>query len=180
MTDQELVVCIQDGDTQAFRVLYDRYFDYAIRTATIIMHHNESYAADVVQETFIRVYQNIHLYHVDRPFKPWFYRILINECNRLLKKNGKVVSVGDFVLQHEESALPETHYFVEYEELYNAIQKLEPHNRVPIILKYLNGFKEKEIADMLEVNINTIKSRLFKGRQKLKGFLQIEREGNNG
>ena len=48
---------------------------------------------------------------------------------------------------------------------------MEDNNRIPIILKYLKGFKESEIADILGININTIKSRLFKGRQKLKNVI---------
>ncbi len=177
MKDSELVLQIQNGDQQAFRNLYDLYFDYAIRAATIVMNHNESHAADAVQETFIRVYQNIHLYHSDRPFKPWFYKILLNECNRILKRNSKVLRVGKIVENKQYQSNLETQDFVEYEDLYHAIQKLEPHNRIPIVLKYINGFKEQEIADILEQNVNTIKSRLFKGRQKLKQFLQSEKEG---
>ncbi|RXJ02428.1 RNA polymerase sigma factor [Anaerobacillus alkaliphilus] len=173
MNEQELLKQLQNGNSSAFRELYDFYFDYAIRVATVVMNHNASHAGDAVQETFIRVYQNIHLYQADRPFKPWFYKILLNECNRILKKNSKVVSVGEIIEQaHADEQ------FEEYEDLYQAIQELEPHNRTPIVLKYLNGFKEQEIADILEENLNTIKSRLFKGRQKLKRFLEAKKEAN--
>ncbi|QOY37867.1 RNA polymerase sigma factor [Anaerobacillus isosaccharinicus] len=173
MSDQEIIKQIQSGNDSAFRGLYDLYYDYAIRTATIVMNHNASYAADAVQETFIRVYQNIHLYQSDRPFKPWFYKILLNECNRILKQNSKVVSVGEIIERSQIDPKLE-----DYEDLYEAIQGLESHNRTPIVLKYLNGFKEQEIADILEENVNTIKSRLFKGRQKLKTFLEAKEEAN--
>ena len=175
LNEQEIIKEIKNGSNSAFRNLYDIYFDYAIRVATVVMNNNAAYASDAVQETFIRVYQNIHLYASDRPFKPWFYKILLNECNRILKRNSKVVSVGDISERgqiHSESKL------TEYEDLYEAIQDLEPHNRIPIILKYLNGFKEQEIANILEENVNTIKSRLFKGRQKLKSFLEAKEEAN--
>lgn len=178
MSDLEIIKKIQDGNKSAFRDLYDLYFDYAIRVATVVMNNNAMYAADAVQETFIRVYQNIHLYQTDRPFKPWFYKILLNECNRILKKNSKVVSVGEFSERDQSQTELENHQFVEYEDLYDAIRELQSHNRIPIVLKYLNGFKEQEIADILEENLNTIKSRLFKGRQKLKQFLGAKEEAN--
>lgn len=178
LNDQEIIKQIQSGNDSAFRNLYDLYFDYAIRVATVVMNHNDSHAADAVQETFIRVYQNIHLYQADRPFKPWFYKILLNECNRISKKNSNVVSVGEISERQQPQTELDNHQFVEYEDLYHAISELEPHNRIPIVLKYLNGFKDQEIADILEENLNTIKSRLFKGRQKLKIFLEAKKEAN--
>lgn len=178
LSELETIKKIQKGNNSAFRDLYDLYFDYAIRVATVVMNNNASYAADAVQETFIRVYQNIHLYQADRPFKPWFYKILLNECNRILKKNSKVISVGEFSEREQPQTELASRQFVEYEDLYHAIGGLEPHNRIAIVLKYFNGFKEQEIADILEENLNTIKSRLFKGRQKLKKSLEAKKEAN--
>ncbi len=178
LNEADLINQIKNGNNNAFRELYDLYFDYAIRVATVVMHNNATYVADAVQETFIRVYQNIHLYQAERPFKPWFYQILINECNRILKRNSKVISVGEIIERRRSDLEFENHRFVEYEDLYTAIQGLEQHNRIPIILKYLIGFKEQEIAEILSKNVNTIKSRLFKGRQKLKRFLEAKEEAN--
>jgi RNA polymerase sigma-70 factor (ECF subfamily) len=62
--------------------------------------------------------------------------------------------------------------FEEYEDLYKAIESLEDGNRIAITLKYLKGFKEAEIAEILGININTVKSRLFKGRQKLRNIIE--------
>ncbi|WP_205417571.1 RNA polymerase sigma factor [Paraliobacillus quinghaiensis] len=178
LLESEIIERLKSRDQQALRDLYDVYFDYAIRTATIVMNHNNSYAEDAVQETFIKVYQNIHLYHSDRPFKPWFYKILLNECNRILKRNSKVVSVEEVRHEHDQTEETYLHHLLEYEVLYLAIQKLELHNQIPIVLKYLNGFKEQEIAEILDENVNTIKSRLYKGRQKLRKYLEAEKEVN--
>lgn len=175
MSEKDIIKQLQNGNNSAFRDLYDMYFDYAIRIATVAMNNNTSHAADAVQETFIRVYQNINLYELGRPFLPWFYKILLNECNRILKNNSKIVSVGEII---ESGQIETDQPFVQYEDLYQAIGALDQHNRLPIVLKYLNGFKEQEIADILEVNVNTIKSRLFKGRQKLKTFLEKQKEAN--
>lgn len=181
MSDEEIVRRIQDRDSQAFHELYDNYFDFAYRAAKVVMNSQQSYAKDAVQETFIRVYQHIHLFDCNRTFKPWFYKILLNECNRILKKNSGVLSVGmdiNHSVQQNEQTNDKLNHFVEYENLYKAIQHLDENNRIPIILKYLSGFKEQEIAEILGENINTIKSRLFYGRKKLKHFLHCNEEGS--
>ena len=76
----------------------------------------------------------------------------------------------NFEKEHEVIAADEYKY-EKYEELYKAIDCLEDAQRIPIILKYLSGFKEKEIASILGLNVNTVKSRLFKGKQKLKEMM---------
>ena len=60
----------------------------------------------------------------------------------------------------------------DFSHIYEALDSLKDIYRIPIILKYLNGFSEKEIAQALDLNINTVKSRLFQGRQKLKKALE--------
>lgn len=177
MEDAEIIRRIQGGDIQAFHELYDSYFEYAYRVAKAVMNYHHAYAKDAVQETFIRVYRNIHLFDRNKAFKPWFYKILLNECNRILKRNPSIVEL-DIESQLDMQANNELYLFVEYESLYKAIQNLDEPNRIVIILKYLSGFKEQEIAEVLGENVNTIKSRLLKGRKKLKQFLQCDEEGN--
>lgn len=162
---------VKEGDQEAFELLYNKYADYALRVATAITR-SEITAADAVQETFIRVYHYIVDFDLNRPFQPWLYRILINECNRLMKKKGKTVSISDYLENDMSFAKDDIHQFEEYELLYKAIGKLDDINRIPIVLKYLKGFSEAEIAEILAINQNTVKSRLYKGRQKIKKFME--------
>ena len=165
--DDILLQRIRNKDKKAFEVLYDQYADYAMRVATAVTRNSAS-ASDAVQETFIRVYYNIDKFKSGHPFEPWLYKILINECNRILKKGSKVSYISDYIENGLDISREDDHRFEEYEELYRAIGNLDSKFRVPIILKYLKGFKESEIAEIMDSNINTIKSRLLKGRQKLK------------
>ncbi|QGU94875.1 sigma-70 family RNA polymerase sigma factor [Clostridium bovifaecis] len=162
---------IKEGDKHAFADLYNEYAEYALRVAMAVIRNKVS-AADAVQEAFIKVYKNIHSFDLDRSFGPWFYRILINECNRVLSKIPKATDINEYAEEDKSISIKDKYKFEEYENLYKAIQNLEDINRVPIILKYLKGFKEAEIADILETNVNTVKSRLFKGRQKLKNLIE--------
>lgn len=170
-----LMYRVKKGAPGAFAELYNQHAEYALRVATAITR-SEAAAADAVQEAFIRVYKNVNRFDISKPFEPWFYRILVNECNRILKTRSKTVPISNY-LENESRASREDYYkFQEYEELYCAISELEDHNRIPIILKYLKGFKEAEIAQILGVNLNTLKSRLYKGRQKLKKALEKDKK----
>lgn len=175
--DRSLLQDIKRGDQNAFAELYNKYAGYMLRVAMAVTRNKMS-AADAVQESFIRVYKNIDTFDTDKAFEPWLYRILINECNRILGKTSNTIPVDDFLENTLQGAIEDDHKFQEYESLYKAIESLNDENKIPIVLKYLKGFKEKEIAEILGVNVNTIKSRLFKGRQKLKNVLEILEGGN--
>ena len=75
----------------------------------------------------------------------------------------------------EERDLPsetDTYDFDRHGEVYEMVQRLDDQHRIPVILKYLNDVAEKDIADMMELNVNTVKSRLFKARKKLKEWMR--------
>lgn len=165
--DDILLQRIRNHDKKAFEVLYDQYANYATRVA-IAVTGNSAAASDAVQETFIRVYYNIDKFKADKSFEPWLYKILINECYRILKKSSKVKYISDYIETGIDISKEDDYNFEEYEELYSAIEALDSKIRIPIVLKYLKGFKESEIAEILDINVNTLKSRLLKGRQKLK------------
>jgi len=158
---------IQRGNRRAFKQLFDRYSDYAHRTAYAITK-NQHDAADVVQETFIKVYRYAHTFDQNKSFRPWFYRILVNEAKRLFQKLSKdPIQVETDKLEHYYS--PEI--LPDFEYLDQAMDQLNDHERVILVLKYVQLFTEKEIADILELKVNTVKSRLYRARQKLKSIM---------
>lgn len=160
---------------ELFEQLYRLYADRAIRTAAAVT--GSSASADVVQETFIRVYRNLGSYDLSRPFEPWFNRILYNECNRYLKKHAKMVP-SEISEERDLPSESDTYEFDRHGEVYELVQRLDDPHRIPVILKYLNDVAEKDIADMMELNVNTVKSRLFKARKKLKEWMLQNRGGN--
>lgn len=123
-----------------------------------------------MQETYIRVFRNIHQYDASKPFKPWFYRILLNESRRYMKKqNSQAIAIEseallDYVQKQHIEENPS-------DQLDVALWQLHENHRTILVLKYINGFTEREIAEMLQLNINTVKSRLYKARQKLKELI---------
>lgn len=177
MEEQILLKKIKQKDKIAFEELYNLYGAYALRVAAAITG-NTADATDAVQETFIRIYFNIKNFDINKPFKPWLYKILMNECNRILKKRTKMSYISDYIENDLDISQEDSNNFIEYEDLYSGIKDLDIINKIPIILKYLIGFKESEISNILGININTVKSRLFKGRQKLKNILEIHERRN--
>ncbi len=168
---------IRAGDKESFRQFYEAYADYAIRTASAITRSREM-AKDAVQETFIRVYRQISSYNPELPFDPWFYRILTNECLRLLKKESPLSKFEQPDLENDPSFAEKS--FDHLSDLYDTIQSLDDAHRIQLLLKYVKGFTEKEIVDILGLNHNTVKSRLFKGRKRLKEQLDlVEKEGES-
>lgn len=172
--ERELLEKVKNRDKKAFEEIYNMHSDYALRVALVITK-NKANAADAVQETFIRIYKYIDSYDLNKPFKTWFYRILINECNRVLNKNSNIILIDDFkTIDCEKHSKTGDNY----ENLYEAIKNLEDINRIPIVLMYIEGFSEVEISKILNLNINTVKSRLYKGRQKLKKMLTSTNGGD--
>ena len=137
---------IQSGDKDAFRHFYDAYADYAIRTASAITRNREM-AKDAVQETFIRVYRQIESYNPDLPFDPWFYRILTNECMRLLKKDAPYSKFEHPDLENEPSLAEES--FDSLSDLYDVIQSLDDAHRIPLILKYVRVSVKRRLLRFL-------------------------------
>ena len=96
---------------------------------------------------------------------------MTNECLRLLKKESPLTKFEHSDLENDPSLAEQS--FDHLSVLYDTIQSLDDAHRIPLILKYIKGFTEKEIADILELNHNTVKSRLFKGRKRLKEQLDL-------
>lgn len=171
--EKELIKNIINGDEESFKKLYNKHIHKALRTA-IAITKNKEIAKDATQEAFIRVYLYISNFDIEKPFEPWFYRILINECNRLMKKNSKIPLAYKSL---SEKDIKDNSKTEDYSHLYEAVNSLRDIHRIPIILKYLQGFSEKEVAEILGLNLNTLKSRLFQGRKKLKKLLEFENKG---
>ncbi|MDO5844579.1 MAG: sigma-70 family RNA polymerase sigma factor [Methanocorpusculum sp.] len=152
---------MQTGDLQAFDRLYDLLAGRALRTAAGILLSAQD-AADAAQEAFIRVWSNIDSYHPTRPFAPWFYRILINECRRVLKKR-RVFSTLEMIAER-----PAPTEEVAEIEINEALDRLPERQRMAISLKYLSGLSEKDVAKLMHTTQPAVKSLLTRARDTLR------------
>jgi len=170
--DELLIKRYQNGDHAAFKQLYELNAASALRLARVITRE-DGLAADAVQEAFLRAFIYRHKLRQGARFDLWFYRIVVNESRRILGKN-KLHVLSE--IPHDAASAEDSYAFLQYEALYASLEQLPEILRTALGLKYIHGLSEAEIANVLGINKNTVKSRLFQARRKLKTMIQ----GNEG
>ena len=152
-------------------------------SAALRMTRNPADAEDLVQETFLKAYRGYHTFEEGTNLKAWLYRILTNSyINRYRKQSRRPTEVelgeledlylyrrlksgaGDGATRSAEEAVLES--FVD-EDVREAVESLPEHFRMPVLLADVEGFSYKEIADIMDVPIGTVMSRLHRGRKAL-------------
>lgn len=156
------------GDKEALLSLIDenRLNIYRVAKGILI---NEEDIRDAIQNTIIKTFQSINTLKKDEYFKTWLIRILINECNEILRKNKKVLFLDENIDINEKQ---NDNY--ENMDLIKAINFLSEDLRVTITLYYFDDISVKDIANILQVSEGTVKSRLNRGRAKIKEILGEE------
>jgi RNA polymerase sigma-70 factor (ECF subfamily) len=170
--DKELIGRLQSGDLDALGELYDRYRHQIYRTALAITH-DPAAAEDILQECFLRVHRYAHRIDANLPIAPWLYRVTVNLSYTWAKqKPGKNLSIEVFIEQliSPSGHAPDTTVErVELsEKIEQAIDALPFGQKVVVVLYYLNGMNLKEIAEILDCPVGTVKSRLFHARESLR------------
>lgn len=171
--DVELARRSQAGDTEAFDELVTKY-----RTKIFIMVcgrvRNEHDAWDLSQEGFLKAWRSIHQFKGRSSFYTWLYRITVNLTIYSFRRNEEV-ELNDAI----PSSLPGPG--VEYqrteirEQVNAALAKLSPEHRAVVVLKELEDMQYHEIAEVLNVSMGTVMSRLFYGRKRLQSILKALR-----
>ncbi|MGE7090321.1 sigma-70 family RNA polymerase sigma factor [Lysinibacillus sp. NPDC048646] len=134
-------------------------------------------AKDMVQNTFIKCYKNLDSFRFDAQIKTWLYRITINECKDYLKSwNYKMVQVKSFINETAKSILPSTEKTVidnyNNEEIKDTIFSLPKVYREVVYLYYYDSLKTEEIAKVLDIPVNTVKTRLRRAKQRLESMIK--------
>ena len=184
MEDENLLIqhAVQ-GDSSAFNELLGAHESqmYAI---CYRMCGNYNDAQDCLQEAMLRVYKALPTFKSQSSFSTWLYRIAMNACLDELrrKKNRPNTSldalVGEGWSPKSDMETPDEHVIRKERTrvLHAAIQELPEEMRSAIVLRDIQGFSYEEIADMLNVSIGTIKSRISRGREKLREKIMTNAE----
>ena len=181
MDDQTAISHIKQGDLNALESLVNRYQVQAVHAAYLILS-DESLAEDVVQSSFIKAAERIHQFDQQRPFAPWFFRIVINDALKLAKKTTRNISL-DEQLEAPKTRLmrwltdpyPQPEQLVEEEELrtliLDAIENLPPGQRAVIVMRYYLDMSMPDIATESERPLSTIKWWMRDARKRLQKIL---------
>ena len=160
------------GEQEAFGLLVETY-QRPVFALTYRMLGDLSEAEDAAQETFLRAYSRLDQYDPGRKFSTWLFSIANYHCiDRLRKRRVQFVGLDEspvvFSLE-SESAKPEAETLAaeQAEEMQALVNQLEPEYRTPLVLRYWNDCSYQEIADVMDISVAAVKSRLFRARKKL-------------
>ncbi len=178
--DQELVVQLQQGSLEALGDLYDRYRQMVYRTALAISGDTDA-ANDLLQDVFLRLYRFASRIDEERPLEPWLYRMTANLAYTWVKRNRRwyrpLEDLADWLVGSGKNSPSEVIEMQdEWQRVQRAVSSLPLPQRVVVVLYYLNDLSLQEIADILEVPVGTVKSRLHYGRQALRKSLNLSGE----
>lgn len=180
MQELEAIILLKQGDIRGLESLVKEYQVKALRAAYLILRDG-SLAEDVVQSAFLRAYERIGQFDINRPFGPWFFRIVINLAKRTAVQRERNISLEN-VGADEEIALDEiladmnsdAEVIAEQNELHHlvwiALGKLPPAQRAAIIQRYYLDMSENDIAVSSGAPLGTIKWRLHHARQQLRSW----------
>lgn len=188
----DLVQRSKAGDLKAFEELVVMHQKQIYNLAYRMTGNGED-ACDIVQETFLRAFKSIAKFNMNSTFGTWLYRIAANICIDHIRKKKKARVYpfsyqdnpyqrgGELLTQRGESPEEQVERRYERERIQLAINRLPEDHRTVIVLRDIQGKTYKEIADILKLNIGTVKSRINRARLNLKEELKrVEEQKNKG
>lgn len=178
-----LVNRARKGDLAAYDELVKRYQERIYATVYHMTSNHED-ANDIAQESFIKAFQALKSFKGDSSFYTWIYRIAVNKTINFLKqrKNKNHFSLNDIdfnaendpdlvALVSDKTPLRSAGLSELQKKLNEALHRLSEPHRMVVVLHDVQGLSHDEIAEIMDCNIGTVRSRLFYARQQLQGFL---------
>ncbi len=168
--DQLLNACVA-GIEQAQKILYKNYFSFG---KSICLRYSSSRedAEEILNDSFMKVFKNLHKYDRQNPFKAWFRTICVNTSIDYYRRKDKLNY--EFDDQHYEAEYHEPNAFeqISAEEILAQVQKLPPSYRTVFLMYAVDGYSHKEIADILNISEVTSRTNFLKARQKLQNQIK--------
>jgi RNA polymerase sigma-70 factor (ECF subfamily) len=187
--DRELVRRGQDGDKEAFEELVRRHQHRVFGVAGGILHRRED-VEDIAQQVFVKAYFSLKRFDQRAAFSTWLYKITVNECWDLLRKKKVRPLLYESDLSEEQArqfsaterldsgAQDVSDKLEAQEQVERLLQGLDERDRMMLILKEVEGFAIDEIAEILDLNANTVKVRLFRARRRIVNRVRKRRDGS--
>ncbi|WP_372369660.1 RNA polymerase sigma factor [Candidatus Uabimicrobium sp. HlEnr_7] len=165
IADEALMTQVAAGDTKAANVLLSRY-QKPLYKFIFQMTVNENDSDDLLQETWLRVIRYRHTFNIEKKFSTWLFQIATNCTRDFFRKKKQIASLEEI----EPTQCASKSSFENSEWASFLIKSLPLHQREVIALKFFHEKKEREIAEILDIPLGTVKSRLHKAMHYLKGM----------
>ena len=185
--DRELVRRAQAEDKEAFEELVRRHQHRVFAVASGILRRRED-VEDIAQQVFVKAYFSLKRFDQRAAFSTWLYKITVNECWDLLRKKKVRPLVYEADLSEEQARMVQTsgekgstapdvsERLEARQRVERLLEDLDERDRLMLVLKEVEGFSIEEIAEVLELNSNTVKVRLFRARRRI--VLLAKKRGN--
>ncbi|MDE5803015.1 MAG: sigma-70 family RNA polymerase sigma factor [Lachnospiraceae bacterium] len=165
MKDETLIQKAKMKNPDAFTELMKSELQSMYRTAKAILMNDED-VADAIQDTLLICWEKLNQLKVDRYFKTWMTKILVNNCYGIIRRNRRITYTDEL----PESVSEENVSNIEWREAMSAIDE---KYRIVLILFYAEGFHTKEIAKILGITDSTVRTRLSRGREQLTEYYKV-------
>ncbi|MBQ9952029.1 MAG: sigma-70 family RNA polymerase sigma factor [Clostridia bacterium] len=183
MNEEKLISRAAKGDASAFNELLGMH-EKRMYAVCLRMCANPEDAQDCLQESMLRVFRSISGFKGQSSFSTWVYRVTMNTClDELRKKKNKQSASLDSLLEtgwspSDEYDTPEHHAMAgeKRKAIQSAISELPEDMRSAVVLRDIEGFSYEEISGILGINVGTIKSRISRGREKLREKIRLRPE----
>ncbi len=186
MNEKELIKDILKGDSEKFSYFLKEFQNEIFNLCFSIVKNRDD-ALDLTQEAFFLAYKNLKKFKGESSFSTWIYRIAYNLSINFVKKKGQVLTILDkeedemeFQIEDTKSSVWEE---IEKEErikiVNECLNKLKDFDRLIIELREINNLTYEELSKILSLPIGTIKSRLFRAREKLKKEIEKKLSGKD-
>ena len=166
LSDEELMKLLSKGNQKAFDEIYLRYSDVLFGYFMKMLARDKEKCEDMVHDLFAKIIRKPDYFNFNRSFRTWVFSVACNMCKNEYKRMSvrKHVS-NDFEptksLQAESDTLKKVHESTFSESFYKALNALDEKHKNVFALRHFEGLSMKEIAETLEINEGTVKSRLF-------------------
>ncbi|MGI6514337.1 MAG: sigma-70 family RNA polymerase sigma factor [Syntrophomonadaceae bacterium] len=181
--DRQLVLACRKGDEYAYRVLLSRYESYIYSLCFRLTGRRED-ALELAQEAMVKIVMGLDSYQINQPFKPWLRRLVINTgINFLRRRSPDLLSLDQDIadgltlgdsLAAGNSGNPQMRleWMETRQALEKAMEELPPEYRLVLTLRHQEGMSYKEIADSIGIPVGTVKTYLFRARNRLRQMLK--------
>lgn len=181
MEDQFAISRIKQGDLSALEPLVKRYQVQAVHAAYAIVY-NRALAEDIAQTAFVKILERVHQFDEERPFAPWFFRIVVNDSLKAARKQKTIISLDE---ETDEPAAQLAKWLVDpnirpeqvleqkqaSQNILKAIQSLSPEQRAVVVMRYFLEMSEADMVSKMDRPLSTVKWWLREARNRLRNLI---------
>ena len=169
---EDVLIQAAQGDLQAFETVYKTTSSFVYNVAYRVIGNKED-AQEVTQEVFLTIHHKLKDFRFESSFKTWVYRITVNQAINMSKKNA---NIRNKTVTFDENINPpsvDADVRVQMEKEHNdqliegLLNAINPDQRACVVLRNIEGLRYEEIAETLKININTVRTRLKRAREKM-------------